>query len=593
MSEMTVAHPPVLAARARAHIGRLNGPQRLVLFSIGLGLIGAALWLLPLRDVHRITTLSAIPWWAELATCYATSLLFVRVRVHREVSTLSLTEIPVAMGLFLIDPHQLLGCYVAGVLLASWTRERRVRWVKDFANAALDVVYIGVAVLVFNAVGPVAGQPLAVHSIIAFAAAMIVAGWLVYPIALNVGTTIAQGRFNAGEVMRAYLFQVIATTTNASLGIVAVLVLTVQPVLAFALVPPVLLVLAGQIAAGESHRRADRNEFLYRTTEILHSPRQVSERADELLNGITKMFGVERAQATSSDLTVAEQEVLNELRSTAILSGSMARDQSLGLALAERGATAGTVVVLRGLEGPQGMLLLLNPARGVKLGAHEESLLTTVAGLISVALENGQLAEAIRAMSVEKAELARRAFYDPLTQIANRSLFIETVGTSLSQMASSQRPIAVMFIDLDSFKEINDNFGHAVGDRVLSAVAARLRIQVRKLDLAARIGGDEFGMLLDGMRHFSDAAVVAQRIIDTLHRPIPMGDAMVTIGASVGVAVVEDAADAPDPEELMRRADMAMYLAKRQGKNRFVVFDETARTPVIARFPEPAQQAAG
>ena len=150
-----------------------------------------------------------------------------------------------------------------------------------------------------------------------------------------------------------------------------------------------------------------------------------------------------------------------------------------------------------------------------------------------------------------------------------------------------------MFIDLDGFKEINDNFGHAIGDRVLSAVAARLRVQVRKLDLAARIGGDEFGMLLDGMRHFSDAAVVADRIIETLRRPIPMGDAMVTIGASVGVAVVEDAADAPEPEELMRRADMAMYLAKRQGKNRFVVFDEAARTPVIARIPEPAHQAAG
>ena len=608
-------HPPVLVARARAQIGRLTGPQRLVFFSIGLGLIGAALWLLPLRDAGRVTTVMAIPWWAELATCYVTSLLFVQVRVHREVSTLSLTEIPVAMGLFLIDPHQLLACYVAGVLLASWTRERRIRWVKDFANAMLDVLYIGVAVLVFNAVGPVASQPLAVQSIVAFAAAMIVAGWLVYPIALNLGTTIAQGTFNLGEVARAYLFQVIASTTNASLGIVALLILTTHPVLAFALVPPVILVLTGQIAAGESQRRADRNEFLYRTTEILHSTRQVGERAGELLNGITKMFGVERAElvvipevrgpavrfnssgddeqaaATTSDLTFAEQEVLNELRSTAILSGSVARDQSLGLALAERGATAGTVVVLRGLEGPQGMLLLLNP-RGVKLGPHEQSLLNTVAGLISVALENGQLAEAIKAMSVEKAELARRAFYDPLTQIANRSLFIETVGSSLAQMSSTQRPIAVMFIDLDGFKEINDTFGHAVGDRVLSAVAARLRVQVRKLDLAARIGGDEFGMLLDGMRHFSDASVVAERIIETLRRPIPMGDAMVTVGASVGVAVVEDAADAPEPEELMRRADMAMYLAKRQGKNRFVVFDETARTPVIARIPEPAHQAA-
>jgi diguanylate cyclase (GGDEF)-like protein len=521
------------------------------------------------------------------------------------------------MGLFLIDPHQLLGCYVVGVLLASWTRQRRIRWVKDFANAALDVVYIGVAVLVFNAVGPVPGDPLAVHSIVAFAAAMIVAGWLVYPIALNAGTTIAQGRLNVGEVVRAYLFQVIATTSNASLGIVALMILTTRPVLAFALVPPVLLVLAGQIAAGESQRRADRNEFLYRTTEILHSTRQVGERAGELLNGITKMFGVERAElvvipevrgpavrfnstgddeharATTSDLTFAEQEVLNELRTTAILSGSVTRDQTLGLALAERSASAGTVVVLRGLEGPQGMLLLLNPRRGVTLGAHEQSLLSTVAGLISVALENGQLAEAIKAMSVEKAELARRAFYDPLTQIANRSLFIDTVAASLVQLASSQRPIAVMFIDLDGFKEINDTFGHAVGDRVLSAVAARLRVQVRKLDMAARIGGDEFGMLLDGMRHFSDAAVVAARIIENLRRPIPIGDAMVTIGASVGVAVVEDAADVLDPEELMRRADMAMYLAKRQGKDRFVVFDETARTPVIARVPEPARLATG
>src|ERR1700682_4648312 len=138
MSELSVARPPLLMARARARIGRLNGPQRLVLFSFGLGLVGAALWLVPLRDVQRTSTIGAIPWWAELATCYAASLLFVQVRVHRELSTLSLTEIPVAMGLFLIDPHLLLGCYVVGVLLASWTRQRRIRWVKDFCNATLD-----------------------------------------------------------------------------------------------------------------------------------------------------------------------------------------------------------------------------------------------------------------------------------------------------------------------------------------------------------------------------------------------------------------------------------------------------------------------
>jgi diguanylate cyclase (GGDEF)-like protein len=395
------------------------------------------------------------------------------------------------------------------------------------------------------------------------------------------------------------------------------MILTTAPWLAFVLVPPGVLVLAGQIAAGESQRRADRNEFLYRTTEILHSTRQMGERAGELLNGITEMFGVARAElvvipevrgpavrfisigddehavVSTSELTFAEQEVLNELRSNAILTGPLANDESLGFALAERNARAGTVVVLRGREGPQGMLLLLDPTRGAdKLGATEQSLLTTVAGLISVALENGQLAEAILAMSVEKEELERRAFYDPLTQIANRSLFIDTMTASLAQLATTRRPIAVMFIDLDGFKEINDNFGHSVGDEVLSAVAARLRVQVRKLDLAARLGGDEFGMLLDGMRHKSDASVVAERIIETLRRPIPLGDALITIGASVGVAVVDDPAEAPEPEELMRRADMAMYLAKRQGKNRFVVFDETARAPVIATTPEVYGQAA-
>jgi diguanylate cyclase (GGDEF)-like protein len=618
MSEMSVAHPPLLMARARARIGRLSGPQRLLLFSIALGLIGAVVWLVPLHDVQRTSTMMAIPWWAELATCYGTSLLFVQVRVHREVSTLSLTEIPVALGLFLIDPHLLLVCYVAGVLLASWTRQRHIRPVKDFANAMLDVLYIGVAVLVFNAVGPDPHDPIALRSIVAFAVAMVVAGWLVYPIALNLGTTIAQGRVRLGDVTRAYLFQVVATTTNACLGIVALMILTVSPWLAFALVPPGILVLAGQIAAGESQRRADRNEFLYKTTEILHSTRQMGERAGELLNAITQMFGVERAELvvipevrgpavrfvsigddehavlSTSELTFAEQEVLNELRSDAILTGPLVHDQSLGLALAERNAKAGTVVVLRGREGPQGMLLLLDPVRGgARLSKHEQNLLTTVAGLISVALENGQLAEAILTMSVEKAELARRAFYDPLTQIANRSLFIEKVGGSLAQLPETRRPIAVMFIDLDGFKDINDNFGHAVGDQVLSAVAARLRVQVRKLDLAARLGGDEFGMLLDGMRHKTDASVVADRIIETLRRPIPLGEAMVSIGASVGVAVVDDPANAPDAEELMHRADMAMYLAKRQGKNRFVVFDETARTPMIVTEPELMPQAVG
>jgi GGDEF domain-containing protein len=94
-------------------------------------------------------------------------------------------------------------------------------------------------------------------------------------------------------------------------------------------------------------------------------------------------------------------------------------------------------------------------------------------------------------------------------------------------------------------------------DKVLHAVATRLRGQIRKFDMVARLGGDEFGLLLDGMRHRSDAQMVAQRVVEVLRRPIPLGDMAVSVGGSVGVAVVDDPMDVPATEELLRRADMA------------------------------------
>jgi diguanylate cyclase (GGDEF)-like protein len=122
-------------------------------------------------------------------------------------------------------------------------------------------------------------------------------------------------------------------------------------------------------------------------------------------------------------------------------------------------------------------------------------------------------------------------------------------------------------------------------------VAARLRAQIRKLDMAARLGGDEFGLLLDGMRHRSDVYVVAERVVESLHKPILLGDIAVTIGGSIGVAVVEHGTEIPTADEVLRRADMAMYLAKRQGKDRYIVFDTGARDPVIAsetQAPSPS-----
>ena len=594
-------------ATPRVRPRSLTGGQRLLIFATLLGAVAGAIWLWPLRDVSRPFTAASMPWWVELIACYAASLFFVEVRMQRIRSTLSLSEIPVVIGLFLVDPRVLLGCYVVGVLFAHWTR-RGVQPVRDYSNVMLDLLYMAVTVLVFTAIRPDPVDPLAPRSLLALGAAMAAAGWVLGPLALNVGIHLYQGRVRRVEVVRELAFQVVATTTNSCLGVVGLLFAVERPLLTLVLVPPAMLLLAAQMMASESQRRADRMEFLYRTSDILHSSMRVNDRAGELLAGMSHMFGVSRAELivmpeergpavrftsrggeehaelSQSELTFAEQEALNAIRSRRVVSVSQQDTTSpLALLLAERGVRFGTLVALRGRERPQGMLLLGESTAGhARLSSQEESLLLTVAGQISVALEAGQLAGAIRSMSAANDELQRRAFYDPLTQIANRSLFTETVGKALVRFPSSRRPVASLFIDLDGFKAVNDTYGHSVGDSVLSTVATRLRALIRKFDMAARIGGDEFGLLLDGMRHPSDAEIVARRVVEALRQPIPIGDSMLRVGGSVGVAVVDDPEDVPEPEELLRRADMAMYLAKRQGKDRYVVFDTSARDLLIA-----------
>ncbi len=615
MARLTMPAMADLAARLRLRTG--SGAWRLLLFAALLGAAGAALWVMPLRDVHQVAASNGVPWWAFLIACYICSLLYVQVTVHRSTSTLSLTEIPVAVGLFLVDPRVLLGCYLGGVLLGNWTR-RGFRPVVDASNLMLDTLYMAVTVLVFNFAGPIGADPLGARSMIALAAAMAAAGWVIGPVAVNTGIALYQGALDRGALVRSILFQAGATLTNTCLGIVMLAMLLYRPLIALVLLPPIALVFAGQLAATEGQRRAARMEFLYTTNDLLHSPRQMGERYGELLQACVRTFLMGRAELivipesrepavrffaddhqnrtpmVSSPLSFAEQEMLNTLRDHRVLSGShRAHATPLGLLLEERGAEAGSVALLRGHDRVLGMIVLLDPlSESSRISPQEQNLLATVAGQVSVALENGQLADAVRAMAAEKDELTRRALHDPLTQLPNRSLFIETVNQALERLPKSLRYLAVMFIDLDGFKQVNDSLGHAAGDQLLCCVASRLRQQVRKHDLASRIGGDEFALLLDGLRQPEDATLVAERVVESLLAPMPLEGGEVRLGGSVGVAVVSDYREITSADEMLRRADMAMYLAKRQGKGRYVVFDPASREPVlVAGAAQNARQA--
>jgi diguanylate cyclase (GGDEF)-like protein/PAS domain S-box-containing protein len=166
-------------------------------------------------------------------------------------------------------------------------------------------------------------------------------------------------------------------------------------------------------------------------------------------------------------------------------------------------------------------------------------------------------------------QLRKLAFHDPLTLLANRSLFWNRVEHALTLSQRSQQRVAVMFLDLDNFKNINDSLGHDAGDRLLQAAAQRLVKATRPSDTVARLGGDEFAILLEGIRSDTDVERIATPITAAFNRPLLVDGRGIESTASIGAACSEPGDDA---EQLLRRADIAMYNAKAAGKARCVLF---------------------
>ena len=197
---------------------------------------------------------------------------------------------------------------------------------------------------------------------------------------------------------------------------------------------------------------------------------------------------------------------------------------------------------------------------------------------------SGILRDISAAKSLEEA-LERRAFYDGLTELPNRNRLHERLDHGLERAARTGRPPAVILLDLDNFKAINDSLGHGMGDRVLQEVAARLQAAVRPMDTVARLGGDEFVVVVDDSE--PEAAVrVAQRILDTLKAPAEVGGHCVLLRASAGIAVGRTG---QGPDELLGNADAAMYAAKAAGKGHWQVFVPEMHDAVVHRLELSAE----
>lgn len=191
-------------------------------------------------------------------------------------------------------------------------------------------------------------------------------------------------------------------------------------------------------------------------------------------------------------------------------------------------------------------------------------------------------------------EIRRQALYDPLTSLPNRALFFTYLEHALARADRRGEPVVVMFMDIDDFAPINTTHGRETGDTVLTSIGERLRTALRATDTAARMGDDEFTILLEDVAHLDEAKVVADRVVDALRIPFEIAGRQIAATASIGVAFSHPASRLPNVPsdmrlgELLRQADAALYRAKSSGKDRWVLYDATTTSRPPTSLPSGA-----
>jgi len=258
------------------------------------------------------------------------------------------------------------------------------------------------------------------------------------------------------------------------------------------------------------------------------------------------------------------------------------RDQLIGTPMASLFMRSEESVELRQLLGNVGTLnsveVELRRADGMPFWVLENLVLVgdSMTGVVHATVVD--ISDRKRA----EEQIEFHAYHDVLTHLPNRKLFTDRLRHALTRAKRAAKPVAVMFIDLDHFKTINDTLGHTAGDELLLEMSRRLRACVREDDTVARLGGDEFTIILAELRQPEDAIVVAQKILDAVQAPLSISGTAISSSASIGIALYP--VDGADPEALLRNADSAMYRAKEAGRNTYQLCTDEMKSRAMERL---------
>jgi diguanylate cyclase (GGDEF)-like protein len=590
---------PVTVARRRDRLGLTAVPPaiRVWLFSASLAAIAILLDLRVLEG-HPVASIPPIvfPWPLVAAGFCLAELKVIEVHFRREAHAFSLSEFPAVMGLFLLNPHDyVLAVLVGSAIALAWFRQPPLKFVFNLVNFGLGAT---AALVVFHLIATPNGTPDFTDWLAAFAATLTTT--VVSALTIATAISLSGGAPQFQKLPQMIQFGGLVAVANTSLALLAVSILWVDPGLLWLLVVPLVTVFLAYRAYLSEREKGERLEFLYQSGRILqHSP-ELDSAIVALLDHARQMFRAERAEVllhpreggdalrtTSIDGAPAAamvpapfsaddpivRRIRNEPHAFFFSPSPFVGDRS--------GLRQAMVAPLRGESGVIGSLLVGNRlTEGTAFSDDDLRLLETLANQAAVALENGQLEQSLAELSRLKEQLRYQAYHDPLTGLANRSLFVEQVDERIDTGNGVRRPV-VLFVDLDDFKLVNDTLGHVAGDRLLIAVADRVRGCVRGTDVAARLGGDEFAILLEDGADLKESIAVCRRILEALQAPMQIDGQEIAIAASIGVAAAR--VDSERADELLRNADVAMYTAKAAGKNRFAVFEPTMHAALVER----------
>jgi diguanylate cyclase (GGDEF)-like protein len=602
-AEISPANEPTQGLAATQMLGRrLRPPAATWAFTLEVYVLAGLLYLLLVRPHAAASAPSGVPWPLVAAGFALAELKTVNVRFRRDRHGYSLSEVPAVIGLFTLSPADfLLAILVGSVIgLVAETRQVRIRLVFNLGLALL----VGVTMVgVFSSLsGLDPGAPLSVPGVRPTAAALAASATAsVVGAALVAAVIVLSGAPRAAVRIGSMIeFAAVVALTNASIAVVAVIVLAVAPTGLLLLAVPIATLYFAYRAYLSEREKHTRLELLYESSRILQDSPELDASVMAVLEHTRRMFEAQLSQI------VIFQGRLVALATTAVLDGQgsvmaptrvdsepplwqrvRSERRAFFWAPAPGEQIAGhelrqVMVCPLGGEGePIGMLLVANrSSQGTVFADDDLPLLETVANQVGVALENGQLERSLGELSRLKEQLRHLAFHDALTGLPNRTMFAEQVELRLSGREGEGQPV-VLFLDLDDFKNVNDTLGHAIGDRLLVAVADRIRECVRSADIAARLGGDEFAILLDDTARIADALAIGERLAETLRHPFMVDGNEIMVGASVGIA--EGRGDILRADELLRDADVAMYTAKSNGKRRLEVFDPHLHAELVAR----------